>query len=82
MSGWKDGASKGEELEENRLTINPILQESWLRFAQFDSNRVVEDVIVGWPLPSGTLCGSHTWPHIVRHGRRYLHPAETPLQET
>lgn len=39
-------------------------------------------VLAVWPLPSGILCGTHTWPHIVRHGRRYLHPAETPLQET
>ena len=26
------------------------------------------------------LCATHTWPHIPRHGRRYLHPAETRPQ--
>lgn len=28
----------------------------------------------------GILCATHTWPHIPRHGRRYLHPAETRPQ--
>lgn len=28
----------------------------------------------------GILCITHTWPHIPRHGRRYLHPAETRPQ--
>ncbi|KYN12586.1 hypothetical protein ALC57_15313 [Trachymyrmex cornetzi] len=28
----------------------------------------------------GILYATHTWPHIPRHGRRYLHPAETRPQ--